>query len=78
VKFDLPDDNDSYIDLIKAKEWRTNKPLEYSKIELEFFKNHPWYHQAQYCYIIFDTIFDQVVPITSLIFSCWKFINNTP
>jgi hypothetical protein len=37
VKFDLPDDNESYIDLIKAKELNANKALEHSKIELEFF-----------------------------------------
>jgi hypothetical protein len=40
VKFDLSNENDSYIDTIKAKELRTNKTFEYSKIELEFFKDH--------------------------------------
>jgi hypothetical protein len=34
------DDNDSeYIDTIKSKELRANKPLIYSKFELEFFDN---------------------------------------
>jgi hypothetical protein len=28
VKFDVPDENNSYIDIIKAKELRTNKELE--------------------------------------------------
>jgi hypothetical protein len=39
ANFDLPDDDVSYIDAIKAKELRTNKLLEYSKIELEYFNN---------------------------------------
>jgi hypothetical protein len=38
VKFDLLDDNYSYIDVIKSKELRTNKLHENSKIELEFFE----------------------------------------
>jgi hypothetical protein len=38
VKYDMPNDNDSeYIDIIKSKELRANKPLIYSKLELEFF-----------------------------------------
>jgi hypothetical protein len=36
VKFDIPDENNSNIETIKANELRTNKPLEYSKIELEY------------------------------------------
>jgi hypothetical protein len=40
VKFDVPDNNDSYINRFKANKLRTYKPLEHSKIELEFFKNH--------------------------------------
>jgi hypothetical protein len=42
VKYDIPDgDGDDakseYIDTIKSKELRANKPLIYSKLELEFF-----------------------------------------
>jgi hypothetical protein len=40
VKFDLSNENDSYIDTIKAKELRINKAFEYSKIELKFLKDH--------------------------------------
>jgi hypothetical protein len=40
VKLDLADGNNSYIDAKKAKELRTNKPLQYSNIEQKFFKNH--------------------------------------
>jgi hypothetical protein len=36
VQFDVQDENDSYIDIIKALEGRTNKPFMYSKIELQF------------------------------------------
>jgi hypothetical protein len=45
IKFYLQNEHDSFIDIIKAKERRTNKPLEFSKIELEFFKNCAWCHQ---------------------------------
>jgi hypothetical protein len=49
----LPDENDSDIGIIKAKELKVKKPLEYLKIELEFFKDynryHP-YHHSSYIY----------------------------
>jgi hypothetical protein len=37
VKYEMPNDNEPYIDHIKSKELRANKPLIYSKLELEFF-----------------------------------------
>jgi hypothetical protein len=40
VEFDLPDENDSFSDTIKAKKLSAKKQLENSKIQLEFFKNH--------------------------------------
>jgi hypothetical protein len=33
----MPNDTEPYIDNIKSKELRANKPLIYSKLELEFF-----------------------------------------
>jgi hypothetical protein len=36
LKFDLPDDNNSFIDIIKAIELRTDKSFEYSKFNLSF------------------------------------------
>jgi hypothetical protein len=38
VKYDMPDKSE-YIDNSKSKELRANKPLIYSKLELEFFDN---------------------------------------
>jgi hypothetical protein len=40
VTFEVSDENNSDIDAIKIKDLRTNKSLEYSKIELGFFKYH--------------------------------------
>jgi hypothetical protein len=40
VKFDMPNNEDPYIDVIKTKELRVNKPLIYSKLEMEFFKKN--------------------------------------
>jgi hypothetical protein len=40
LKYDMPNtDDEPYIDTIKLKELRANKPLIYSKLELEFFDN---------------------------------------
>jgi hypothetical protein len=39
VLLDVPGENNSYIDAIKVKEYIDNKPLEYSKIGLKFFKD---------------------------------------
>jgi hypothetical protein len=44
VKFFEEKDNSFYIDKFKAKKFRTNKVLEYSEIEFEFFKNSAGYH----------------------------------
>jgi hypothetical protein len=54
VNFDVSNANDSYIDTIKAKEFRVNTPFENSKIEREFFQDHNSYHQDRF---IFDSAF---------------------
>jgi hypothetical protein len=43
LKFDIADENDSYIDVIKSKELRAYKQLEHSRIELENFKGFTVY-----------------------------------
>jgi hypothetical protein len=36
----MPDDEELSIDTIKSKELESNKPFEYSKLEMEFFNKN--------------------------------------
>jgi hypothetical protein len=40
VKFDMPNIEEPYFEVIKTKDLRANKPLIYSKLEMEFFNTN--------------------------------------
>jgi hypothetical protein len=44
VKFNMPNNEEPFIDIIKIKELRANKPLIYSKLEMEFFNKNKYYY----------------------------------
>jgi hypothetical protein len=51
VKFDMLKNEELYIDVIKTKELRANKPLIFSKLEMEFFNKNKEYYFLILIYI---------------------------
>jgi hypothetical protein len=72
VKFDLPNGNDFYFETINAKELRTHKSLEHSKIEPKLLRvvGDIIKINLNLGAFIFDGLFDHVDPLLSAILSC--------